>query len=433
MKLFGTSEVNNKGNLAIGGCDAMELARDFGTPLYVVDEQLIRDNCREFKENFVMEGIETEVIYASKAFLNLAMCKVIEEEGVSLDVVSGGELYTAIKANFPTDKIYMHGNNKTREELALAINSNIRRIVVDNLQELTLIECLCNKLNKTVDVLLRVNPGIDAHTHEYIQTSKNDSKFGISIFNEDICEIIDAFKNSSNVVLKGFHCHIGSQIFEENSFYSAISVMVKFLEKVRNQCGFITEELNLGGGFGVYYSNGDNPLNVETCLQNMLIIIKDETEKLNINTPKIMIEPGRSVVANAGTTLYTIGGTKKTFGGKHFIFVDGGMSDNPRTALYDAKYEGAVANKLNLENEENYTVAGKCCESGDVIIKDISLPKVEADDILAVFSTGAYNYSMASNYNRIPKPAVVFVKNGEARLVVKRETYEDIIRNDIGF
>jgi len=432
MKLFGTSEVNNKGNLAIGGCDAIELARDFGTPLYVVDEQLIRDNCREFKENFVMEGIETEVIYASKAFLNLAMCKVIEEEGVSLDVVSGGELYTAIKANFPTDKIYMHGNNKTKEELALAINSNIRRIVVDNLQELTLIENLCNKLNKTVDVLLRVNPGIDAHTHEYIQTSKNDSKFGISIFNEDICEIIDAFKNSSNVVLKGFHCHIGSQIFEENSFYSAISVMVKFLEKVKNQCGFITEELNLGGGFGVYYSNEDNPLNLETCLQNMLIIIKDETEKLNINTPKIMIEPGRSIVANAGTTLYTIGGTKKTFGGKHFVFVDGGMSDNPRTALYDAKYEGALANKLNLENEENYTVAGKCCESGDVIIKDISLPKVEADDILAVFSTGAYNYSMASNYNRIPKPAVVFVKNGEARLVVKRETYEDIIKNDIG-
>lgn len=432
MKLFGTSEVNNKGNLAIGGCDAIELARDFGTPLYVVDEQLIRDNCREFKENFVMEGIETEVIYASKAFLNLAMCKVIEEEGVSLDVVSGGELYTAIKANFPTDKIYMHGNNKTKEELALAINSNIRRIVVDNLQELTLIENLCNKLNKTVDVLLRVNPGIDAHTHEYIQTSKNDSKFGISIFNEDICEIIDAFKNSSNVVLKGFHCHIGSQIFEENSFYSAISVMVKFLEKVKNQCGFITEELNLGGGFGVYYSNEDNPLNLETCLQNMLIIIKDETEKLNINTPKIIIEPGRSIVANAGTTLYTIGGTKKTFGGKHFVFVDGGMSDNPRTALYDAKYEGALANKLNLENEENYTVAGKCCESGDVIIKDISLPKVEADDILAVFSTGAYNYSMASNYNRIPKPAVVFVKNGEARLVVKRETYEDIIKNDIG-
>lgn len=432
MKLFGTSEVNNKGNLAIGGCDAIELARDFGTPLYVMDEQLIRDNCREFKESFVMEGIETEIIYASKAFLNLAMCKVIEEEGVSLDVVSGGELYTAIKANFPTDKIYMHGNNKTKEELALAINSNIRRIVVDNLQELTLIENLCNKLNKTVDVLLRVNPGIDAHTHEYIQTSKNDSKFGISIFNEDICEIIDAFKNSSNVVLKGFHCHIGSQIFEENSFYSAISVMVKFLEKVKNQCGFITEELNLGGGFGVYYSNGDNPLNLETCLQNMLIIIKDETEKLNINTPKIIIEPGRSIVANAGTTLYTIGGTKKTFGGKHFIFVDGGMSDNPRTALYDAKYEGAVANKLNLENEENYTVAGKCCESGDVIIKDISLPKVEADDILAVFSTGAYNYSMASNYNRIPKPAVVFAKNGEARLVVKRETYEDIIRNDIG-
>lgn len=432
MKLFGTTNVNSKGNLEIGKCDVIDLVRDFGTPLYVVDEQLVRDNCRLFKESFAMDEIKTEVVYASKAFLNLAMCQLIKEEGISLDVVSGGELYTALKANFPPNKIYMHGNNKTKDELSFAIKSNVGRIIVDNIHELYLIDRLCEELNKKVDVLLRVNPGIDAHTHEYIQTSKNDSKFGISIYNEDICEIINAFQSSKNVNLKGFHCHIGSQIFEENSFYSAISVMLGFLNKVKGQCNFITEELNLGGGFGVYYTHEDRPVNLEECLQNMLIIIKDETEKLNINTPKIIIEPGRSMVANAGTTLYNIGGIKKTFGGKHFIFVDGGMSDNPRTALYDAKYEAVVANKVNFNNEENYTVAGKCCESGDVIIKNIELPKVDIDDTLAILSTGAYNYSMASNYNRIPKPAVVFVKNGEARLVVKRETYEDIIRNDIG-
>ncbi len=433
MKLFGTTNVNSKGNLEIGKCDVLDLARDFGTPLYVVDEKLIRDNCRLFKKSFAMDEIKTEVVYASKAFLNLAMCQVIKEEGISLDVVSGGELYTALKANFPSNKIYMHGNNKTKDELYFALKSNVGRIIVDNMHELYLIDRLCEELNKKVDVLLRVNPGIDAHTHEYIQTSKNDSKFGVSIYNEDICEIINAFQSSKNVNLKGFHCHIGSQIFEENSFYSAISVMLGFLNKVKVQCSFITEELNLGGGFGVYYTNEDRPVNLETCLQNMLIIIKDETEKLNINTPKIIIEPGRSMVANAGTTIYNIGGIKKTFGGKHFIFVDGGMSDNPRTALYDAKYEAVVANKVNFNKEENYTVAGKCCESGDVIIKNIELPKVDIDDTLAILSTGAYNYSMASNYNRIPKPAVVFVKNGEARLVVKRETYEDIIRNDIGF
>lgn len=431
MKLFGTARVNNRGNLEIGGCDAVDLVNNFGTPLYVIDEKLVRDNCRLFKEHFIMDEIETEVVYASKAFLNLAMCKLIKEEEVSLDVVSGGELYTALKANFPASKIYMHGNNKTKDELVLAINSNIGRIIVDNTNELELIDNLCGELSKKVSVLLRVNPGIEAHTHEYIQTSKNDSKFGISIYNEDICEIINAFQTSKNVNLKGFHCHIGSQIFEENSFYSAISVMIGFLEKVRNQCNFVTEELNLGGGYGVYYSTGDKPVNLESCLQNMLIIIKDEVDKLNLRVPKIIIEPGRAIVANAGTTLYNIGGTKKTYGGKNFIFVDGGMSDNPRTALYDAKYEAVVANKMNSLKEENYTVAGKCCESGDVIIKNIDLPKVYTGDILAVLSTGAYNYSMASNYNRIPRPAVVFVNNGEAKLVVKRETYEDIIRNDI--
>ncbi|AKN30444.1 diaminopimelate decarboxylase [Clostridium carboxidivorans P7] len=433
MKLFGTMNVNSKGHLEIGKCDTTELAKEFGTPLYVVDEDLVRSTCREFKDNFEIEGIESEVIYASKAFLNLAIAKVICEEGLSLDVVSGGELYTALKANFPVSRIYMHGNNKTEGELSMAIEAGIGRIVVDNRNELEVIEYLCKSLNKKVDVLLRVNPGIEAHTHEYIQTSKNDSKFGESIFDEDMCKIINRFQNSESVNFKGFHCHIGSQIFEEKSFYSEVSDMIKFLEKIKNQCGFSTEELNLGGGFGVYYSEGDKPVNLKSCLKNMLSILKEESQKSGLNIKKVMIEPGRSIIANAGTTLYNVGGTKKTYGGKQYIFIDGGMADNPRTALYDAKYEAVVANKVNSENSEIYTIAGKCCESGDIIIKEIELPEVERGDIMAVLTTGAYNYSMSSNYNRIPKPAVVFVKEGEAKIAVKRETYEDIIRNDILF
>jgi diaminopimelate decarboxylase len=431
MKLMGTMNINSKGHLEIGNCDTTVLAKKFGTPLYVVDEELIRNTCKTFKDNFLMEGINTEVIYASKAFLNIAICKLIKEEGLSLDVVSGGELYTALKAEFPANKIYMHGNNKTKDELAFAIEAGIGRIIVDNRQELELIEYLSEGIDKKIDVLLRVNPGIDAHTHEFIQTSKNDSKFGESIFSEDIIEVINKFQNSEKVNLKGFHCHIGSQIFEEASFYVGVSAMLKFLQDVKGKCGFITKELNLGGGFGVYYSEGDEPVDLERCLQNMLLILKDEAEKLNLNIPKVMIEPGRSIIANAGTTIYEIGGTKKTYGGREFIFVDGGMTDNPRTALYDAKYEAIVANKAYSESQKLYTVAGKCCESGDVIIKDIELPTVERGDILAVLTTGAYNYSMSSNYNRIPKPAVVFVKEGQTKLAVRRETYEDIIRNDV--
>lgn len=433
MKLFGTMKKNQNGNLEIGKCDVVDLAKEYGTPLYVIDEDLVRRNCRTFKENFKGDKIETEVIYASKAFLNLAICKVIEEEGLSLDVVSGGELYTAIRSNFPLSRVYMHGNNKTEEELKLAIESNIGRIVVDNRYELELIQELCNELDKNIDVLLRVNPGVDAHTHEYIQTSKNDSKFGESIFSEDIYEVIKSFMKSDRVTLRGFHCHIGSQIFQETSFYMSVSVMIDFISRVKEKCDFVTRELNMGGGFGVYYSEGDSPIELGNFLSNMVVSTKEECEKRNLTIPKIMIEPGRSIIANAGTTLYKIGGTKKTYGEKNYIFVDGGMTDNIRTALYDAKYEAVVANKLESNENIEYTIAGKCCESGDIIIKDIVLPEVKRNDILAVLSTGAYNYTMASNYNRIPKPAVIFVKDGIARLTVKRETYEDILKNDIIF
>lgn len=431
MKLFGTMKINEKGSLSIGGCDAVELTKDFNTPLYVIDEDLVRQNCRLFKDAFSKNGLDTEVIYASKAFLNMAICKVIHEEGLSLDVVSGGELHTAIRAGFPVQKIYFHGNNKTQQELEMAISVGIGRIVMDNSHELDLIEEICQSLNKSVNVLLRVNPGVEAHTHAFIQTSKNDSKFGESIFSEELIYIIEKAMNSKHVKLKGLHCHIGSQIFEEESFYSVANIMLEFVAKLKINQGFITEELNLGGGFGVYYSQEDTPIDIKNCLQNVLGLIRDQASSLNIKIPKLMIEPGRAIVANAGTTLYEVGAIKRTYGGREYIFVDGGMTDNPRTALYDAKYEAIIAGKAADEGDVLYTIAGKCCESGDIIIKDIKLPQTVKGDIVAVLCTGAYNYSMSSNYNRIPRPAVVFVKDGKAKLAVKRESYEDILRNDM--
>nr|WP_041701586.1 diaminopimelate decarboxylase [Gottschalkia acidurici] len=430
MKLFGTMKVNNN-VLEIGGCNALDLAKDFGTPLYVVDEQLVRDTCRIYKDNFVLEGIETEVVYASKAFQNIGMCKLIAEEGLGLDVVSGGELYTALKAGFNPSKIYMHGNNKTREELTMALEHGVGTIVIDNEQETDLIEELCESLGKKVNAILRVNPGIEAHTHEYIQTTKNDSKFGESIHDEKIFSFISRLKDSSHINFKGFHCHIGSQIHQEESFYLGATIMLEFLNKIEETCGFVTKELNLGGGFGIYYSEEDTPMDMTAFLKELLVNIKNKCDELNIEVPKIIIEPGRSIISNAGTTLYNVGGTKSTYGGRDYIFVDGGMGDNPRPALYSAVYEASIANKMNDDSTELYTIAGKCCESGDIVIKDIKLPKAEAGDIVAVASTGAYNYSMASNYNRIGRPAVVFVKDGSSRIVVKRETYEDLIKNDI--
>jgi diaminopimelate decarboxylase len=432
MKLFGTMEINDMGNLSIGGCDTVNLAKKYGTPLYVMDVTMIRDHCRAFTKHFSSKKMNTEVIYASKAFLTMGMCKLIEEEGLSLDVVSGGELYTAMKAGFPADKIYFHGNNKTVEELMMAINYGVHRIIVDNEFEFDLLNYLCGELDKTVEILVRINPGIEAHTHDYIQTAHNDSKFGISIHSPELRTLINEINDSYFVTLKGFHYHIGSQILEVDSFVKATEAAFDFMDTINKDSGFVTEEMNLGGGFGVYYSEEDVPLDIPACLKAMLDTALKSAGERKIKLPKLLIEPGRSIVANSGTTLYKVGATKKTYGGKHFVFVNGGMTDNPRTALYNSVYEAVLANKAEHESSQTYTVAGKCCESGDVIIKSIDLPPAEKNDTLAVFSTGAYNYSMASNYNRLRKPAVVFVEGGKSTLIVKRETYEDLIRNDIG-
>lgn len=431
MKHLGTMQINDMGNLEIGGCDMVSLARKYGTPLYIMDKAEIENNCHIYKNAFSHPHIDTEVIYASKAFLNLAMCRLIKKEGLSLDVVSGGELYTAMKADFPPEKIYFHGNNKTVEELIMALRYGVGRIIVDNEMEVKMLEYLCAELDTPVDILLRVNPGIEAHTHEYIQTANNDSKFGISIYRDDFCTLIDMLSNSYYLNLKGFHYHIGSQILDGSAFSKAIETMMTFLSTVRSRCKYTVEELNMGGGFGIYYSEQDHPLDIPQTLSEIFSSVLSKCKELAFPCPRLLIEPGRAIVGNAGTTLYKVGGIKQTHGGRTFVFVDGGMADNPRTALYGSIYEGALANKMNESPSNHYTVAGKCCESGDILIRDILLPPAERDDILAIASTGAYNHSMASNYNRLRRPAVVFVKNGRSELVVKRETYEDLLRNDI--
>lgn len=430
MKLLGTMNVNDLGHLEIGGCDTINLAYKYGTPLYVVDTKWIKTQCSIFKNYFVGEGAETEVIYASKAFLNLAMCQLIKEQGLSLDVVSGGELFTAIKAEFPAEKIYFHGNNKTVEELIMALNYGVKHIVVDHEMEMDMLQYLCSEMNKHVDVLIRINPGIEAHTHEYIQTANLDSKFGISSESEQICDLVSKLRDSYYLHLKGFHYHIGSQITQVDSFIKAADTMTDFLYKIRTFCGFEAEVLNMGGGFGVYYSEGDEAPDLTALLPEIVSSTVKMCSEKGIKMPKLVIEPGRAIVANAGTTIYKIGATKLTASGKDYVFVDGGMADNPRTALYDAVYEAAIANRMNDLAEKAYTVAGKCCESGDILIRNINLPSAKRNDFLAVATTGAYNYSMASHYNRLRKPAVVMVENGNSKVIVKRETYEDLIKND---
>lgn len=430
MKLLGTMTVNDLGHLEIGGCDTVNLAYKYGTPLYVMDGKWIKSQCQSFKKYFSGQSAQTEVIYASKAFLNLAMCQLVMEQGLSLDVVSGGELFTAIKAEFPAEKIYFHGNNKTVEELIMALNYGVKQIVVDHEMEIDMLQYLCSEMNKHVDVLLRINPGIEAHTHEYIQTANLDSKFGISTEDERLGDIIAQIRDSYYLHLKGFHYHIGSQITEVSSFVKAADVMTDFISKIKTFYGYEAEVLNMGGGFGVYYSEGDEAPDLSKLLPEIVQSVEHICTDKGIKIPKLLIEPGRAIVANAGTTLYKVGATKLTAGGKHYVFVDGGMADNPRTALYDAVYEAALANRMNDPAVETFTVAGKCCESGDILIRSTLLPSAKRNDFLAVATTGAYNYSMASHYNRLRKPAVVLVENGNSKVIVRRETYEDLLRSD---
>lgn len=431
VKLHGDMQINEKDHLLIGGCDVQELVNRYGTPLYVMDEKMIRRNCSAYYEAFTGTYPNSMVIYAGKAFLTTAMCYLIQEAGLGLDVVSAGELHTAVKAGFPPEKIYFHGNNKTPDELRFALEAQIGRFVVDNLYELALLDTLCSEMNTRADILLRITPGIEAHTHAYIQTGQIDSKFGMVMNNGQAMEGIQKALKMKHLNLLGIHCHIGSQIFELESYQHTAEVMMDFLVKVQKETGRYFAELNLGGGFGIYYVSGDKPANVKTYAALVMETVKRLADQNQYPVPRVIVEPGRSIVGETGTTLYTIGSVKEIPGVRKYVAVDGGMTDNPRPALYQARYEGIIANKVSRPKTEEVSIAGKCCESGDMLIWDLHAPHVEPGDILAVFCTGAYNYSMSSNYNRLLKPAVVFVRDGHSDLVVKRETLDDLVRNDV--
>lgn len=418
-------------NFLFSNTDTVKLAEKYGTPLHVVSEDILVERCNEIKRDFIERYENTMAVYASKAFLTKEMARIIKREGLGMDVVSGGELYTAIKVDFPMEKIVFHGNNKTLDEIEMAVKHNVGRIVVDNFYELDLLGKVARKYKKKVNILFRITPGVDSHTHKYIRTGQIDSKFGIPL-NENIIHkaILEAME-LEYVELKGFHFHIGSQLQENETHVKAIKIIVSLMNEVKNDIGFITKELNTGGGYGIHYNGDEDRKPLRYFTDAIIEELEKECEKYNLERPKVVIEPGRWIVGEAGITLYTIGSIKNIPRIRTYVGVDGGMPDNPRPSLYNAKYEALIANKMDEEPKNIVTVAGKCCESGDILIWDLKVPYIESGDILAVLSTGAYNYSMASNYNRIPRPAVVMVSNGKDRLIVKRETYDDIIKNEI--
>ena len=424
--------VNEQGHLTAGGIDTVELAKQYGTPLYVMDEGLIREHCRSFKESMDRYyGGEGLVCYASKAFCCKAMCRIMLEEGLGLDVVSEGELYTALSVGFPPEKLCFHGNNKTDSELSFALEKGVGRIIVDNIYELERLNRLAEQTGRTANIMYRIKPGIDAHTHNFIMTGQIDSKFGFALETGEAYEAVKKAIECSHINLVGLHCHIGSQIFDIDPFVKAAEVMLTFIAKIKDELGFEVKELNLGGGFGIKYTDEDAPVAYDKYMEKVSEKVKEVCTEKNVKLPFILIEPGRSIAAPAGITLYTVGGRKEIPNIRTYVSIDGGMCDNPRYALYQSKYDVEVANKANLPKSETVTVAGKCCETGDLIGEGMPIQPVEPGDILAVLATGAYNYSMSSNYNRIPKPAVVMLRDGKSRVVVKRETLEDIVRNDI--
>ncbi len=430
-----TLKINKKGHLEIGGCDAVDLAKNFGTPLYVFDENYIRAMMRVYRDTIGKEyGGHGLVLYASKAFSCVAMYKIAAQENIGVDVVSGGELYTALKAGFPADKIYMHGNNKLVRELELAVESGVGTIVVDAYDEADMLDELCKKAGRKQDVLIRINPGVEAHTHAFVQTARTDSKFGFSVSDGTAEKITSYILKKSNLNLKGYHCHIGSQIFEKQSFVLAAEKAMDFIAKIKKDTGFEAETLNIGGGFGIWYTDEDAKIDVSgyaAYLEALISAVKNKAEELGLGKPFLVIEPGRSIVGEAGVTLYTVGAIKDIPGIKKYVAIDGGMFDNPRYALYQSKYTVLLANRAAEPCTEKVTIAGKCCESGDIIAVDVPLPEAKRGDIAAVLSTGAYNYSMASNYNRNFIPPAVLVKDGRADYIIKPQTYEDIVRNDV--
>lgn len=423
-----TARVNDKGHLEIGDCDCVDLADEYGTPLFVMDEEHIRGQCRRFLSAFSGRAVEAEVIYASKAFMSVAMCQLVRQEGLSLDVSSGGELYVALKSGFPPGKIFMHGNNKTEEELRLALESGVGIIVADSFDELSLLDRLTGEYGKRQSILLRITPGIKPDTHSYIQTGQVDSKFGFGLHDGIALEAVKRALKLPNLHLKGIHAHIGSQIFVLHSYAKAVEIIMAFLAQVREETGVTLGAFNAGGGLGIRYRVADEPSTIEEFADVILGGVEREAKKLDFPLSEVMVEPGRSIVGNAGVTLYRVGTIKEIPGVRTYVSVDGGMSDNLRPMLYGAVYEAHLANRMRDDKTDMVTIAGKHCETGDVLVKDALLPRPQIGDILAILATGAYGYVMANNYNKQPRPAVVLVKGGEAKEIVSRETYEDLLR-----
>ena len=425
-------DVNQLGHLTIGGYDTVELAQSYGTPLYVMDEVQIRENCRKYvnsiRNYYKGNGM---ALYASKAFSCKAIYKIVQQEQMGVDVVSGGELYTAKAAGFPAERIVFHGNNKTPEELVMAVEYGVRRIVVDNLSELELLNEIAASADKTVDILFRIKPGIDAHTHDFVKTGQIDSKFGFALETGEAMNAVKAAIAQPHINLKGVHCHIGSQIFDIDPFEHAAEVMMGFIADIKRECGYEIEELNLGGGFGIKYLPENNPVPYDSYMEKVSKVVYACCDRLGVKVPFIYVEPGRSIVGAAGITLYTVGAIKEIPNIRTYISVDGGMTDNPRYILYKSEYDAVIANKADQPRSKTVTIAGKCCESGDLIGEGMRIQQPAPGDILAVLATGAYNYSMASNYNRIPRPPVVMVNEKGPRLVVKRESFENLIANDL--
>lgn len=427
-RLMNNMKVDDLNHLVIGGVSAVEISKKYGTPVNVYDLTLIKEKIKTFKNAFSKYENKTQVAYASKAFSSLALFEVLAEEDVSLDVVSGGELYLALKAGFEKSRIHFHGNNKSYEELKTAISEQIGCIVVDNFYEIVMIEKLVNELNVTIDILLRVTPGVEAHTHEYITTGQADSKFGFDLASGQVDQAIKQIKEIENINMIGLHSHIGSQIFEVEGYEIVIEKLLQKASEWKKMYDFNLKVLNVGGGFGIKYTDDDSPLPLDKYAKAIIRSVRTHSAANNLNLPEIWIEPGRSIVGEAGTTLYTVGTQKDIPQIRKYVSVDGGMADNIRPALYQAKYSGVLANKVVNLNEEVVSIAGKACESGDMLMWDVVLPQPKPGDILAMFSTGAYGYAMASNYNRLTKPAVVFIENGNDFLAIRRETVEDYLK-----
>ncbi len=425
-------DINNEGHLTIGGVDTTEIAKEYGTPVIVYDENSIRNNCRAFVGSIdkYYNG-NGRALYANKAFSCLEMCRICNDEKMGLDVVSGGEIYTALKAGFPAEKLYFHGNNKSYQELEYALTNGVGRIVVDNPEELGNISEIAKKLGVTANIYMRIKPGIDAHTHDFIKTGQIDCKFGFALETGEAMENVKKAIEAENVQLVGLHCHIGSQIFDVDPFVLAAEVMMNFIIDIKNETGVVISELDLGGGFGIMYTGNDKPVAFDKYMKPVSEKVKEIASTNDIPVPFILIEPGRSIAGAEAVTLYTVGNVKQIPDIRTYVAIDGGMTDNPRYILYQAEYTALCANKADKPRDMKVTIAGKCCESGDLIQENTMIQAVEKGDILAVLTTGAYNYSMASNYNRVPRPEVLMVKDGKVRTVIRRETYEDIIKNDI--